>query len=134
MPDTYYEEVRGAVGPNWATTPPPKIKLKDLGDTTYAQSTTPAPIKATRITTAATTLVKATPGEYFGVLIGQTLASGAVEVFNSLTASGALVQKVTNLATLKADQVTMPLPIGIEMTIGITVRTTTAQDVTILWR
>jgi hypothetical protein len=136
MPDSFYEEERGVRGPDMAALnlPPVKIKLRDLLDSTFAKVVAQAPIKATRITTATTTVVKAGPGEYFGILIGQNIASGAVEIFNSLTATGTIVQKVTNLATLKADQVSMTLPIGVAMTIGITVRTTGAQDVTILWR
>lgn len=136
MPDSFYEEERAARSPLLATLnlQPLKLKLKDLLDTTFAQVVADAPIQATRITTATTTVIKAGPGEFFGVLIGQNVASGAVEVFDSLTATGTIKQKITNPATLKADQVAMPLPLGIAMATGITVRTTGAQDVTILWR
>jgi hypothetical protein len=93
-----------------------------------------ADLSKTRITTLTSTTVKATPGQFYGIVAGALAATGVIEVFDAATATGTPVLMLTSPGTLTNNQTNMALPHPIRMTVGITVRTTVAaQDLTVLW-
>lgn len=86
------------------------------------------PNNYTNITAATTTVVDATPGVLHMVTINTTAAS-AITIYDSLTASG------TKIATIAASPVIgSTFAYDVAYTIGLTVVTAGASDITVSWR
>jgi hypothetical protein len=84
------------------------------------------PLNATNITTATTTLVKSGRGNLGRVVIGTT-AAGAIDIYDSLTASG------TKIAQLKASIPEGVYTLECRFLIGLTVVTGAASNITVTW-
>ena len=86
--------------------------------------------KHVTITTQATTLVKSGEGILFGIDYSPT-ASGKIEIFDDIVATGTAIRTITTPATLLQSEVTKNL--GIAMTTGITIKTSGANQDIIVW-
>lgn len=78
------------------------------------------------ITTATTTAVKAAAGKFERLIINKTL-TGAVTVYNNTAASGAI------LCSLAIGTTPQSIMYGVLMTVGITVVTAAADDITVTY-
>lgn len=108
------------------------IKLRDLGDDTYA--ITHMEIghwEKLRIAGAGTTVVKNSLGTLHGILVGNAIALSSITVYDNTAGSGTIALKITHPLTLAANQYF--LPINCKMDVGITVVTSAGDDITILY-
>jgi hypothetical protein len=80
----------------------------------------------TPVTTATTTLVKSGAGIIGGISVNTT-AAGTITVYDSLTASG------TKIGTLKASVAEGTYLSNVTFSIGLTIVTAAASDVTVKW-
>jgi hypothetical protein len=96
---------------------------------TLAVTNTPAAGSFVHITTATTAVVKNAPGVIFDLIVN-TLAAGTITIYNNTAASGAVLAVITVPATGN------PFFIEYEanMTVGITVVTSVAMDVTVTYK
>jgi hypothetical protein len=91
--------------------------------------------KFTNITLGAptTTVIATRPCILDRITINKATASAVIAIYNGATvATGTLIGTITMPATLLANQVS--LEYGIECTKGLTIVTTTAQDITVTHR
>lgn len=89
--------------------------------------------EATRITTATTTTVLSGAGTFGGIIIGKHVATGIITVYDNTAASGTIKLVVTTGAAILSDPPLASIA-GIVMGTGITVVTSQAEDITILYR
>lgn len=80
---------------------------------------------------AATTLVKSGPGLFKRLVINKAVLSGVITIYDSLSASGTKIATITNPATLLANQ--NVLEYGCGFGIGLTVVTSAADDITVIY-
>jgi hypothetical protein len=78
------------------------------------------------IASATTTLVKSGPG-ILGKIVINTTAAGSITIYDSLTASG------TKLATMKASIAEGSYAFDVAFTIGLTIVTAGASDITVAY-
>lgn len=81
---------------------------------------------------AATTLVKTGAGTLVKIIVNKAVASGVVTSYDSLTASGTKIGTITNPAVLLASQI--PLEYNTNFSTGLTVVTSAADDITVVYR
>jgi hypothetical protein len=87
----------------------------------------------TRISTAATTVVKAAPGFLHKIIWNKRIAAGVTTIYDNTSAAGTIVGVVTVGAAILND----PPQYGeynVTMTTGITIVTSQAEDITVVWR
>lgn len=87
---------------------------------------------STNIAGAATTVIKTGPGVLVGIIVNKAVASGVITVYDNTAASGTKIATITNPATLVHSQIN--LPYGVKFSTGLTVVTSAADDITIIWR
>jgi hypothetical protein len=92
---------------------------------------TSLPFSHAHINTSATTPVKAAPGILGGVNVNTAGTAGLIEIFDSLSGSGALVASFDSTVT---GSFQFGGSKGVAMAIGITVVTTGAPDISILYK
>lgn len=85
------------------------------------------------ISTATTVTLKSGPGHLHSVVLNTLVASGLVEIFDSLTATGTSIGKIQNPGTLLA-QGPLGVIYDIAFATGLTIKTTLIQDVTVSYR
>lgn len=136
MGDSWYYENRGLEGPNKDPNMWPKVKLIDLGDGTYAvavRDATPATSNSyLNIAGAATTLVKTGAGVLKRIVYNKPISSSVVTVYDSLTATGTKIATITNPLVLLQQQ--LWLDFDLAFTNGLTVKTSAADDITVIFR
>ncbi len=84
------------------------------------------------ITTATTTTPKSGPGALHGIIINKAVASGVITIYDNTAASGAIVGTITFPATLLNNQDS--LFYDCQITTGITIVTSAAFDLTVLYQ
>lgn len=87
----------------------------------------------TNITTATTTLIKSGVGRFGGLVINKAVATAVITIYDNTAGSGTLIGTITYGAGLLNDP---PLTWGKEcnFTVGLTVVTSQATDITVLWK
>lgn len=88
--------------------------------------------KSTRISTAATTLVKGGFGRLHGIVVGKAVASGTITIYDNTAGSGPVIGVITFPATLLANQANLDFK-GLEFSTGLTIVTVEANDLTVIW-
>jgi len=89
---------------------------------------------ATNITTATTTTVKSGAGLYAGLIINKGVAAGVITIYDNTAASGTKLGTITFGAALLGDPPIICAPIGAKFSTGLTIVTSAATDITVLWR
>lgn len=81
---------------------------------------------------AATTLVKTGPGVLDAIVFNKAVASSVVTVYDSLSATGTKIATITQPLTLLDSQ--RALAYGAVFVTGLTVVTSAADDITVIYR
>lgn len=76
-----------------------------------------------------TTAVKTLPGILHCITINKAAVSAIIAVYDGLSASGTLIATITMPATLLKNQVSLVYDVA--FAVGLTIVTTTAQDITV---
>ena len=80
---------------------------------------------------AATTIVKSGPGTLYGLMINKPVALSTITIYDSLTGSGTKIATLTQPAALLASQI--PMPFVCSFSTGLTIVTSAADDITVLY-
>lgn len=83
------------------------------------------------ISTATTTAVKSGAGTLHSITVNKAVASGVITIYDNTAASGTKIATITNPATLLHSQVF--LPYGVRFTTGLTIVTSSTDDITVAW-
>ena len=106
----------------------------ELGDAVGDSNPLPVEIRGysfVNITTATTTNNIATgPGFIHSIIINKPLASGTITIYNNTSNSGAKVGTITMPGTLLSDG-PKTVVYDVECSVGISIVTTEAQDITV---
>lgn len=86
---------------------------------------------ATNIAGAATTLVRAGAGIFERIVCNKAVLSGVITIYDGLTASGTKLATITHPGTLLQNQ--YALDYGCRFATGLTVVTSAADDITVLY-
>lgn len=81
---------------------------------------------------AATTLVKTGAGTLLSIVINKPVALGVITIYDSLTAANTKIATITNPAALLQQQ--LSLPYNLKFTTGLTVVTSAADDITVIYK
>lgn len=87
--------------------------------------------KFRNIAGAATTVVKTGRGKLVGININKAVASGVITVYDNTAGSGTKIATITNPGTLTQSQFSFRY--DVDITVGITVVTSAADDVTVIY-
>lgn len=85
----------------------------------------------TNILTATTTVVKSGGGVLQRIVINKAVANGVVTIYDNTAASGTKIATITQPATLLETQDV--LEYGVRFATGLTVVTSSTDDITIVW-
>lgn len=80
---------------------------------------------------AATTTVKSGAGTFMGIVVNKPVASGVITMYDNTAASGTKIATITNPAVLLSQQYF--LTYNISFSTGLTVVTSAADDITIVY-
>ena len=94
--------------------------------------TRPAGNSFLNITTATTTTVKSGAGVLCSLIINKKVLSGVVTIYDNTAASGTLIGTITDPATLLSNQLFVPYEVNFST--GLTIVTSTATDITVVYR
>jgi hypothetical protein len=86
----------------------------------------------TNITTATTTTVKSGSGTLVRIVNNKKLANGVVTIYDNTAGSGTKIGTITNPATLLDNQQTYEYQVAFNT--GLTIVTSAAEDLTVVWR
>lgn len=86
----------------------------------------------TNIAGAATTVIKTGPGVLIGIQVNKAVASGVITVYDNTAGSGTKIATITNPATLLHSQI--ELEYEVKFSTGLTIVTSAADDITVIWR
>lgn len=124
--DSQYSQSSANVGSGWQP-----IKLRDIGDGTYAVANFQLPLwDKVHIGGATTTLVKNGKGVLGSIVVNRATTNQTVTVYDGITAQGSVVGIVTHGASPLSGNT---IPLGCKMEHGITVVTSGADDLTVLY-
>lgn len=87
--------------------------------------------KYRNIAGATTTVVKSGRGKLVGINVNKAVLSGVITVYDNTSAAGTKIATITNPATLHQDQYSFLY--NCEVNLGITVVTSAADDLTIIY-
>lgn len=87
----------------------------------------------TRISTATTTVVKSGAGFLHAITFGKRVAGEVVTIYNNTAASGTILAVLTSANPLLTDA-PFTLPLSVKFSIGCTIVTAAASDITVSWR
>lgn len=87
----------------------------------------------TNITTATTTVIKNAPGIFGGIVFNKRIANGVVTVYDNTAASGAKIGTITEGAAILNDPPQGGPIYKAVCGTGITIVTSQAEDLTVLW-
>lgn len=82
-----------------------------------------------RITTATTTVVKAAPGTLWSVVVNKPVGSSTITIYDNTAGSGTVIALITNSADTKP----FDLGYGVRFETGLTIVTSGADDVTVVY-
>lgn len=81
---------------------------------------------------AATTLVKSGAGTLLSIVINKPVATGVITIYDSLTAANTKIGTITNPAALLQQQ--LALPYNLKFSTGLTIVTSAADDITVIFK
>jgi hypothetical protein len=85
----------------------------------------------TNIAGAATTVIKSGAGRLKCIVVNKAVASGVITVYDNTAASGTKIATITNPGTLLQNY--FVLTYNAKFTTGLTIVTSAADDVTVVW-
>lgn len=85
----------------------------------------------TNIASASTTVVKTGTGTLKRIVVNKLVASGVITIYDNTAGSGTKIATVTNPGTLLVNQ--LQLEYGIRFQTGLTIVTSAADDVTVVY-
>lgn len=85
----------------------------------------------TNILTATTTAVKSSSGRLVSITVNKAVASGVITVYDNTAGSGTKIAVITHPATLLQTQYT--LDYDVRFTTGLTIVTSSTDDITVVW-
>lgn len=85
----------------------------------------------TNIAGAATTAVKASAGRLKRITVNKAVASSVITVYDNTAASGTKIATITNPGTLLQNNFT--LEFDVRFATGLTIVTSAADDITVVW-
>lgn len=86
----------------------------------------------TNITTATTTTVKSGVGALVAIVVNKAVASSTITIYDNTAASGTKIGTITHPASLTANQYS--LPFFCRFANGLTIVTSSTDDITVIWR
>lgn len=106
------------------------IKLRDIGDGTYAiAQTNVGAWDDTRISTIATTTVKSGAGVLGSVIVNKAVSASTITIYDNTSATGTIMALIAHPLTLLASQ--YMLTYNAKFANGLTIVTSGADDITI---
>ena len=90
-----------------------------------------ATYRYSNIASATTTVVKTTPGQLRRIIINKPVISTTITIYDNTAASGTKIATITNPGTLLDAQI--QLEYGVNFTIGLTIVTSGADDITVVY-
>jgi hypothetical protein len=82
---------------------------------------------------AATTVVSSKPGRLWGIVVNKTVLSGVVTIYDNTSGAGTKIATITNPATLLQNQFSLDYQ-GLQFGTGLTVVTSAADDITVIYQ
>jgi hypothetical protein len=89
------------------------------------------PSSSTNITTATTTTVKSGQGILRAIIFNKPVVLGVTTICDNTAASGTKIGTITNPAALLQQQ--MVIPYNVRFQTGLTIVTSTADDITVVY-
>lgn len=86
----------------------------------------------TNITSATTTTIKSGSGTLVRIVNNKKVASGVITIYDNTAASGTKIGTITSPGTLLDNHQTYEYGVG--FTNGLTIVTSTADDLTVVWK
>ena len=86
----------------------------------------------TNITSATTTTIKSGSGTLVRIVNNKKVANGVITIYDNTAASGTKIGTITNPATLLDSAQTYEYGVG--FTTGLTIVTSAAEDLTVVWK
>lgn len=81
---------------------------------------------------AATTTVKSGAGTLLKIIINKPIALGVITIYDNTAASGTKIGTITNPAAILQQQ--LELPYEVKFTTGLTIVTSLADDITVVYK
>lgn len=94
-------------------------------------STLAAGYKFRNITTATTTTLRTGVGRLVGINVNKAVASSIITVYDNTSAAGTKIATITNPATLVHSQICFPY--NLEFRTGLTITTSSTDDITVIY-
>lgn len=85
----------------------------------------------TNVLSATTTTPKTSPGLLKAIVVNKAVANGVITIYDNTAASGTKIATITHPATLLQNQYI--LPYDVRFSTGLTVVTSSTDDITIVW-
>ena len=99
---------------------------------TISGGITPDSFFYTNISSAATTAVKAGSGTLVRIVNNKKVANGVITIYDNTAGSGTKIATITNPATLLDNH--QVYEYGVAFNTGLTIVTSAAEDLTVVWR
>ena len=90
-----------------------------------------SPSSSANITTATTTTVKSGSGILRSIIFNKPVVLGVTAIYDNTAASGTKIGTITNPAALLQQQ--MVIPYNVRFQTGLTITTSTADDITVVF-
>jgi hypothetical protein len=87
--------------------------------------------KYLNITSGTTTTVKSGPGVLVSIIVNKAVASDTITIYDNTAGSGTKIGTITHPATLTSNQYT--LPYLVQFSTGLTIVTSGADDLTVIY-
>jgi len=85
----------------------------------------------TNILTATTSAIKTGRGRLVGIVVNKAVASGVITVYDNTAGSGTKIATITHPGTLLKNQYF--LDYSCQFTTGLTIVTSSTDDITVIW-
>lgn len=112
--------------------PRPWMRLTDNGDGVYSLAVSDWGGSYRNISGAATTVVKSGAGTLVRIVVNKLVSSGVITLYDNTAATGTKIATITNPLTLLQSQTA--LEYGCRFATGLTVVTSAADDITVIYR
>lgn len=109
-----------------------EIKLSDNGDGTFSELFSLYPSSFLNISGSGTYLIKSGSGILDKIIVNKAVSNSTITLYDNTGSSGRKIGTITNPLTLLTNQLIVPY--NCQMTTGLTIVTSGADDVTVLYR
>jgi hypothetical protein len=86
----------------------------------------------TNVLTATTTVVKSGSGHLKRIVINKPVALGVITIYDNTAASGTKIATITHAASLLTGE--LSIEYDVRFTTGLTIVTSSTDDITIVWK